>query len=73
MRNRLLALTVTLGLAVLASWAPSAEATIYCSAGFCAGKSEDAPCPCPPGSDKEGNTSNCAEWNSISAIGCWYE
>ena len=73
MRNRLLALTAALALAVLASWTPSAEATIYCAASFCAGKPESAPCPCAPGTDKEGNLSNCGEWNSISANGCWYE
>jgi hypothetical protein len=73
MRNRLLALTAALGIAVLASWTPRAEATTYCSDLYCAGKPEDAPCPCPPGTDKEGNPSTCQEWNSISAHGCWYE
>jgi hypothetical protein len=73
MRNRLFALTAALGLAALASWTPSAEATVYCSASYCAGKPEGAACPCPPGSDKEGNLSNCGDWNSISASGCWYE
>ena len=73
MRNRLLALTAALALAVLASWTPSAEGTIYCAASFCAGKPEDAPCPCPPGTDKEGETSNCEVWNSIANGGCWYE
>jgi hypothetical protein len=74
MRNRLLALTAALGIAALASGAPSAEAiTTYCSDLYCAAKPEDAACPCPPGSDKEGNPSNCAEWGSISQHGCWYE
>jgi hypothetical protein len=73
MRNRLLALIAALGIAALASWTPSAEAAIYCSDSFCARKPEYAGCLCPPGSDKEGNTSNCGQWNSISAIGCWYE
>jgi hypothetical protein len=72
MRNRLLALTAALGIAALASWTPSAEATIYCSDAYCAGKPESTACPCPPGTDKEGETSNCEEWNSISANGCWY-
>jgi hypothetical protein len=72
MRNRLLALTAALGLAALASWTPSAEAIVYCSDSYCAGKPESTACPCPPGTDKEGKTSNCGEWNSISANGCWY-
>ena len=73
MRNRLLALTAALAIAALASWTSSAEAAIYCSYGFCAGKPESAACLCPPGSDKEFKPSNCGEWDSISAMGCWYE
>ena len=74
MRNRLLALTAALGIAAFASWTPSAEAiTVYCSDLYCAGKPESAACPCPPGTDKEGNPSNCEDWNSISQHGCWYE
>jgi hypothetical protein len=75
MRNRLLALTAALGIAALASWTPRAEAisSYFCSAGLCAGKPEDTACHCPPGTDKEYKLSNCGEWNSITAIGCWYE
>jgi hypothetical protein len=72
MRNRLFALAAALCIAALASWTPNAEAISGCSASFCATKPEDAPCPCPPGTDKEGEESNCLEWNSISANGCWY-
>jgi hypothetical protein len=72
MRNRLLALTAALGMAVLASWTPGAEAIIYCSDSFCAGKPEDAACPCPPWSDKDGNPSTCGQWGSINSGGCWY-
>ena len=73
MRNRLLALTAALGIAAFASWTPSSEAIIYCSESFCAGKPEGTTCPCPPGSDKEGNTGTCEAWNSIGVGGCWYE
>ena len=74
MRNRLLALTAALGIAALASWTPSAEAiAIYCSDTFCAEKPEGTACYCPPETDKEGNPSNCEDWNSISRHGCWYE
>jgi hypothetical protein len=74
MRKRLLTLTATLALTALASWAPRAEAiTFYCSEKYCAGTSPDASCCCPPGTDKEGKPSTCEEWNSITAIGCWYE
>lgn len=72
MRNRLLALTAALGMAVLATWAPKAEATIYCSDLYCASRPEDAPCICSPKTDKAGETSNCAVWNSIAVGGCWY-
>jgi hypothetical protein len=73
MRNRLLALTAALAIAALASWTPSAEAISGCSASYCANRPEDAPCPCPPGSDKEGEPSTCDVWNSIGKGGCWYE
>ena len=73
MRNRLLALTAALAIAAFASWTPSAEAIGYCSSTYCAGKPGTTACACPPGTDKEGNPSNCAEWNSISQHGCWYE
>ena len=74
MRNRLLALTAALGIAVLASWAPSAEAIVYyCSDTYCDGKPETASCSCPPETDREGRASNCSEWHSISQHGCWYE
>ena len=72
MRNRLLALAAALSIAALASWTPGAEAIIYCSESFCAGKPESTACPCPPWSDKEGNTSNCEVWDSIGVGGCWY-
>ena len=74
MGNRLLALTAVLGIAALASWAPSAEAIIYyCSDTYCAEKPESTACNCPPETDREGRPSNCAEWQSISQHGCWYE
>ena len=66
MRNRLLALTAALGIAALASWTPSAEATIYCSASYCAAKPEGAACSCPPGTDKEGNRAT-AKYGTRSA------
>jgi hypothetical protein len=74
MRNRLLALTAALGIAALASWTPSAEAIVYyCSDAYCEGKPGSTACSCPPETDKEYKPSNCGEWNSITAIGCWYE
>ncbi len=73
MRKRLLTLTAAFALTVLASWAPRAEATIYCSDRFCSIRSPEDPCICAPGTDKEGNQSTCEQWNSITAIGCWYE
>jgi hypothetical protein len=72
MRNRLLALTAALGIAALASWAPDAEAIGYCSSTYCAGKPGTTSCACPPGTDKVGKASNCAGWNTVSGIGCWY-
>ncbi|HKV07913.1 MAG TPA: hypothetical protein VJ725_07250 [Thermoanaerobaculia bacterium] len=73
MRSRLLALAAALGIAVLASWTPRAEAIVYyCSEAYCAEKPESTACSCPPGTDKEGKPSNCEVWNSISTGGCWY-
>ncbi|HEY4572692.1 MAG TPA: hypothetical protein VIJ02_07780 [Thermoanaerobaculia bacterium] len=73
MRKRLLTLTAALALTALASWVPRAEAVGYCSASYCAGKSPEASCGCPPGTDKPGKPSICGGWNTVSAIGCWYE
>jgi len=72
MRNRLLALTAALGITALASWAPNAEAIGYCSSTYCAGKPGTTACACPPDTDKKGKASNCAGWNTVSGIGCWY-
>ena len=44
MKKKLFALTAVLGLSVLASWAPSAEAVGYCSSTYCAGKPATATC-----------------------------
>jgi hypothetical protein len=73
MKNRLLALTAALGIAALASWTPGAEAIVSCSASYCAGKPGSTACACPSGTDKAGNPSNCRDWSSIRATGCWYE
>ena len=73
MKKRLFSLATVLGLAVLASWAPQAEAVGYCSATYCAGKPASALCGCPTWTDKPGQTSFCGSWNSVSRAGCWYE
>ena len=72
MKMKLLALVAVLGVAAFASSLPNAEATSYCSDSYCSTKSPDAPCPCPPETDKAGCTSTCETWNSIQANGCWY-
>lgn len=68
MTKKLLSLTALLGLTVLASWAPSAEAIGYCSTTYCAGKSSTTACACPPGTDRVGQASNCAAYTTR----CWY-
>lgn len=71
MRKKLFALTAVLCLALLASWAPQAEAVGYCSVSYCAGKPPLAKCGCPPGTDFPGKTSICGLWNHVG--GCWAE
>ena len=73
MKKKLFALTAVLGLSVLASWAPQAEAVGYCSSTYCAGKPSTSLCGCPTWTDKPGQTSTCGGWNSVSRTGCWYE
>lgn len=73
MKKKLFALSAVLGLSVLASWVPQAEAVAYCGSTYCAGKPSTTKCGCPPGTDKVGQPSTCGSWNSISRTGCWYE
>lgn len=68
MTKKLLALTALLGLTVLASWAPRAEAIGYCSSTYCAGKPSSTSCACPPGTDRVGQPSTCAGYTTR----CWY-
>ena len=72
MKKKLLALTAVLGVAAFASSVPRVEAATWCSA-LCPGRPLETHCICPPGTDKEGDTSTCENWNSIANGGCWYE
>ena len=53
MRNRLLALTAALAVAVLASWTPSAAATSYLQRGVLHREARGHRLPLPPG-DRQG-------------------
>ncbi len=72
MKKKLFALSAVLGLSVLASWAPQAEAVAYCNSSYCVGKPSSTKCGCPPETDRRGQASTCGSWNTVSWNGCWY-
>jgi hypothetical protein len=72
MKKKLFALSAVLGLSVLASWAPQAEAVAYCNSSYCVGKPSTTKCGCPPETDRRGQASTCGTWNTVSSTGCWY-
>jgi hypothetical protein len=61
MKRKLLALTVLLGITVLASWAPRAEAFASCE-DICDGTNNTTRCTCPPDSDFPGRSAACGGW-----------
>jgi hypothetical protein len=61
MKRKLFALTVLLGITVLASWAPRAEAYGSCE-DICDGTNNTAHCSCPPDSDFPGRVATCGGW-----------
>ena len=69
--KKLLVLSTMLAATFVAIWAPSAQAVAYCSSTYCAGKPSTATCGCPPGTDRQGQTAFCGNWNRVG--GCWYE
>ncbi len=71
MRRKLLALAVPLGLTLLASGMPRAEATTYPSCLTCGGKPAYTVCVCPAGTDWAGSYSNCGSWQRVGGSGCW--
>lgn len=70
MKKKLLVLTAVLGIAAFAASVPQAEAIGYCSTTYCAGKSPDTPCACPPGTDRVGQRTSCGTGSTWS--NCWY-
>jgi hypothetical protein len=71
MKKKLFVLTAILGITALASSVPNAEAIGYCSTSYCAGKSADTPCACPPGTDRVGQRTFCGAAGS-NWSNCWY-
>ena len=69
MRRKLLALTFVLGMVVVASWVPRAEASGNCDV-IC-DVADNTPCTCPPGSDRPGRASTCKLWQGTSLRGCF--
>ena len=57
--RKLFTLTLLLGLTVLASWAPAAEAVPTCSIWSCRYIVPIAPCACPPDSAHPGTVVTC--------------
>ena len=70
MRRKLLALTIATGLAVIASWAPRAEASTYCET-ICWAGTSGSPCTCSPGTDRNGRTATCGTWEGTGPRGCF--
>ena len=64
MRRKLLTLVALLGITVLASWAPGAEAVAYCSKEYCRGKGASTTCGCPPGTDRVGAGVTCGTYKT---------
>jgi hypothetical protein len=62
MKRKLFALTVLLGVTVLASWAPRAEATYPPCDEICDGTNYYARCTCPSDSDFPGLPAGCGGW-----------
>ena len=50
MKRKLSTLPLLLGLALLASWAPQAEAVASCTDSYCVLRPSSTPCACPAGS-----------------------
>jgi hypothetical protein len=61
MTRKLFALTVLLGITVLASWVPRAEAYASCD-NICDGTNNTTRCSCPVGSDFPGRIAACGGW-----------
>jgi hypothetical protein len=72
MKKKLFAAAALLGIALVPSFTPQAEAIGYCSATFCAGRPGTTKCACPPGTDRVGQPSSCGAYNGPATAGCWY-
>ena len=72
MKKKLFAAAALLGIALVPSFMPQAEAIAYCSSTYCAGKLSTAKCACPPGTDRVGQPSTCGAYNGPATAGCWY-
>jgi hypothetical protein len=70
MKGKLFALAAILGLTLLASGIPRAEATTYPSCLSCTGPTNTT-CICPEGTDWAGSPSFCRTWNQVGGTGCW--
>jgi|1186.fasta_scaffold114372_2 hypothetical protein len=62
MKRKLFALTVLLGITVLASWAPRAEAYPFCDEICDPTTNPTTKCTCPPSSDRPGLPAACGGW-----------
>jgi hypothetical protein len=69
MRRKLLVLTTACGIAVMAAWAPRAEALATCDV-VCDGPSTMS-CTCPQASDRPGRGSTCNLWQGTGTRGCF--
>lgn len=70
MKKKLFAAAALLGIALVPSFAPQAEAVGYCSASYCAGKPPLSQCGCPPDSGRPGFTTVCGFWDGFTRASC---
>ena len=71
MKRKLLALTVALGITMIASWVPRAEASGDNCDTYCNTADPGDSCTCPGASDRPGDTAMCQYWQTTSFRGCF--
>ncbi len=71
--RKIIVLATMTGLAIIASEPPRAEAaaTYYCESVCWGTNSRSVWCVCSPGTDRYNRASNCADWLTTNAHGCF--
>ena len=71
MRLKMLALAIALGIALIASWAPRAQAWGDNCDSYCNTADPGDSCTCPGASDRPGDTAMCQYWQGTGPRGCF--